>query len=183
MKKFLKLLMDFVKGLFKQHVKQEFKLGLSAPWTIYYRQVQALFNEDEDINVVFDERDFAIKLYVENQEKADVLADLLPNKQVFGNVVLAIKVIPANEELNEVNAIDDIQKFKILFEGNDAVSYTEQIQVQTNPMFFIVFKKEVVQFFTDNLSDIHGLCSTLYQNLAEEIFEHHDGVYFCTDNE
>ena len=183
MKRILKLLTEFIKSLFKKCVKQDFKLGLSAPWTIYYRQIQALFDEDSDINVVFDEKDFSVKLYVENQEKADVLADLLPSKQVFGNVTLNIKVIPANEELNEVADINDIQKFETLFDGNNAVSFVEKIQIQTNPMFFIVFKKEVVQFFVDDISDIHGLCSTLYQDLAKELFEHHDGVYFCTDNE
>jgi len=49
----------------------------------------------------------------------------------------------------------------------------------------VVFKNCVVQFFNDNLNDAHGVISTLYQNIAAEIFEDANlpGVHYCTDVE
>ena len=49
-------------------------------------------------------------------------------------------------------------------------------------MTFIVFEKVVVQWFSDSIGDWYGLTSTLYQDLAKDIFGNIDGVYFCTDN-
>ena len=50
---------------------------------------------------------------------------------------------------------------------------------------YVVFKNCVVQFFADNLNDCHGIISTLYQDIAEEILtgDGAQGVYFNTDVE
>ena len=49
----------------------------------------------------------------------------------------------------------------------------------------LVFKNCVVQFFNDNLNDAHGLISTLYQEIADDVLVNIDfhGVYYCTDVE
>ena len=33
----------------------------------------------------------------------------------------------------------------------------------------------------DDLSDAHGICSTLYQDLAKEVFGESEGIFFCTE--
>ena len=159
------------------------KITLAAPWTIYYRQIQALFKEDEGIKVLFNEDTGAINIYVEDTVKANALATLLPITKTFGNVTININVIPGNvTTTSSTNDQTVSARIKQVFEGNKAVSYIKNISgVFTNDLVYIVFVKEVVQFFNDNLNDIHGLCSTLYQNLAEEVFEDHPGVCFCTD--
>ena len=48
-------------------------------------------------------------------------------------------------------------------------------------MRYVLFKKEVVQYDSDDISDFHGVCSTLYQDLAKEIIGEDEGIYFCTD--
>ena len=50
---------------------------------------------------------------------------------------------------------------------------------------YVVFKNCVVQFFNDNLNDCHGIISTLYQDIAAELFKDADliGVYYNTDVE
>ena len=50
-----------------------------------------------------------------------------------------------------------------------------------NDFNFVVFVPEVVQFYNDDLGDINGLCSTLYQDLAKDLFGEEAGIYFCTD--
>ena len=88
---------------------------------------------------------------------------------------MEIVIIPSNDNVTKSDLI------KAALAGNPIVSYVEHIEVLSNPIDYIVFEKEVVQYFNDNLGDIHGVESTLYEDLAREVFEEHDGVFFCTD--
>ena len=156
-------------------------LKLSSPWMTFYKEINELFKEDPEIKIVYDEDAVEIKLYVDNDEKASALSQILPSEKVFGNVVLRINVIPSNN-LNS----HKLDLFRKAFEGNKALSYiwsAEETGGYVPPMSYVVFKNKVVQFFNDDLRDPHGLCSTLYQNIAEDIFPNIQGIYFCTDKE
>ena len=152
------------------------EVKLAPPWITYYRQVEALFGEDPDIKVVFDEDELHIKLYVENEIKAAALDEILPVQKDFGNVSVFIEVIPANTEPKKVDMI------RRAFEGNPAFSYTTTIEgIMVNPINYVVFKPEVVQFWNDNLHDPHGLVSTLMEDVARAVIGEEDGVMFTTD--
>lgn len=115
-------------------------------------------------------------MYVDNEAKADAISKLLPVEKAFGNVVLKITIIPANHPLNKMRL------FQEAFAGNPALSYTETVDgIFSNSINYIVFKNKVVQFFNDDISDINGLCSTLYQDIAKEVFGSEEGFFFCTD--
>lgn len=157
------------------------KLSLSAPWAIYFRQIEALFKEDPEIKVIFDSEENEIKLYVESQDKADALGELLPEEKSFGEVTVKVTIIPANDE--EITTLKLIER---AFRGNPALKYVKSTDpsLQTFGADYVVFKKEVVQYFNDSLADIYGQCSTLYQDIAKEVIELKagDNIYFCTDN-
>ena len=55
----------------KETIKEEKSLGLISPWIDFYRQVQALFQEDDEVEVKFNEETCELKIYVENSIKAD----------------------------------------------------------------------------------------------------------------
>lgn len=152
------------------------RLKKSPPWITYYNEINELFCKDPDINVVYDEDKNEIKLYVEKERKATSLELKLPSVKKFGNVELKITVVPGN---NREQSSVEKTPFEIIFEGNPAVSYIER----TTGIFqalYIVFENEVVQYFDDNIGDINGLQSTLYQDIARRIFPDAD-AYFCTD--
>lgn len=158
------------------------KLKLASPWANCFRQFKAFFQKDADVRVVFDEDAPAIKLYVENQDKADALAYLLPTSRQFGNVTLQITIIPANgastnggEYTNPVDAVMGALK------GNKAMAGFQPVESAGFKAMYVLFAREVVSYFNDNLADLNGLTSTLYQNLAEEVFPNHNGVFFCTE--
>ena len=152
-------------------------LKLSSPWVLFYREIEALFSEDPSVHVLYDADKNETKIYVENSAKAEALTKLLPDKKVYGNVTMKITVVPGNFGSSTL-----ADTYDIAFDGNAAVAYTKTVQgILTNPIHYIVFHKKVVQFFTDDLGDIHGIRSCLYQDLANEIFEKKDGVFFCTD--
>lgn len=153
------------------------KMKMSPPWVIYFRKIEALFGKDPAIKVKFDEENRIIKIYVDNTEKAEAIEKLLPSQKTFGNILVRTQVIPANNLKGS--------RFSLLqeaFKGNPIVSFFETVPMQTNNINFMVFKKEVVQYFIDDLGDYHGLCSTLYQDIAKEVFGGEGGIYFCTDN-
>ena len=156
------------------------EIKMAPPWIQFANAIVALFEKDPDVKVTYDNDDVGIKLYVNGVAKADALTKLLPTEKVFGNVTLKISVIPAN------NADDPIKLFRDAFYGNEAVSdiWTAPMEVtQSNPFTYVIFQKEVVQYYNDNLGDAHGNRSTLYEEIAREIFENHPGIYFCTDVE
>ena len=163
------------------------KLNLSPPWVVYYRKLSAFFREDSEVRITYDDIEQEIKLYVNNAEKAVALENLLPSEQNFGNVTLYITIVPANQTCFDsvkagysTNMIDIV---RALFDNKAVVGIKVVDGIMTNKMTFVIFKKEVVQYFTDDIGDYHGICSTLYQDLAKEIFGSIDGVFFCTDNE
>ena len=42
------------------------RLNLVSPWVEYYHKVQAFFRNDPDINVIFDDEEIELKIYVSN---------------------------------------------------------------------------------------------------------------------
>ena len=151
-------------------------MKLSSPWVLYYREVEALFAEDPGVTISLDEVTCTLKIYVDNNpEKAEALTQLLPAYKYFGNIALKIEVLPSN-----IQATSKIDLFRKAFSGNPAVSYIETVDgiFRAN---YIVFKNKVVQYFADDLGDINGMHSTLYQDIAQDIFGSEEGIYYCTD--
>lgn len=153
------------------------RLSLASPWVQFYHELSAMFKHDHDIKILFNEDEDTIKMYVAEAEKAAALEALLPKEKVFGNVVIKIIIIPGNSAGVKLDNI-----FETAFDGNPALCYTYKVDgIFTNPIMYVVFENEVVQYFTDDLGDINGVRSTLYQDIAKEIFVPIDGVYYCTD--
>lgn len=153
------------------------KIKMVSPWVEYYRKVEAFFEHDPSVTVVFDDEAKNLKLLVKGAAKADALSQLLPTEVTFGNVVMTISVIPANDKQSKVDL------FRDALSGNEAlVTIADITGVFANPISYVIFEKEVVQYWNDDLGDAHGIRSTLYQDLAKEIFgEDNEGVFFCTD--
>lgn len=148
---------------------------------LIYRQINALFAKDPDIRVVFDEENAKISLFAADCEKAAALDKILIGEYTFGNVKLSINVVPPNGFAPKTKT-SPADLFAAALAKNRALSYIRAIEgVFSNDITYIVFANEVVQYFSDDLSDINGLCSTLYQDIAKSIFKEIHGVYFCTD--
>lgn len=158
---------------------------LSPPWILYVEELKALFGHDSDIIIQYDSAKYKVKLLVNDAAKAAALEYILNSVVDFGNIELSVTVVPANGEkldIDPVIGMDEI--FDTAFKNNPVYAYSKKI---TNPlsynMTYIVFKNKVVQFFGDNLRDIHGNISTLYEDLAEHVFDEDLAVAYCTDIE
>lgn len=151
-------------------------LKLSSPWILFYREIEALFKEDPAIKVEYNEDTQTIKLFVEGEEKADALTQLLPAERTFGNITVKVTVIPAN-----LGNASTLQLFQKAFEGNAAFAFT----YASDGIFsanYVVFKGKVVQYPSDDIGSLNGLTSALYQDIAKDIFgQDTPGLYFCTE--
>lgn len=155
-------------------------LKKSSPWITYYREVNELFRRDKDVLVVYDEENTELKIYVNDQTKADAIRFLIPIKKEFGNVTLKIDVIPSNGK--QLRGIDTSNVLSIAcnaFTNNDAVYMVTDVGAVFN-LVYVIFRKEVVQYFDDNIGDAYGNCSTLYETIARDVFND-IGIKFCTD--
>lgn len=151
-------------------------IKLSSPWVIFYEKLGTLFQGDDEVTVAINSEESEIIIYVDNNpKKADALIELLPTEKTFGNVKVKITVIPNNEYKN-INTL-----FKSLFEGNKAISDIITITTETGTdITYVIFEKEVVHYWSDNIGDYHGVSSTLNQEIAKEVFDNIPGVFFCT---
>ena len=162
------------KKIFSKSAKDA--VQLSPPWAIFWRDIDALFAEDPDVKVEYDEDDLIINIYVENAEKAYALTQLLPTEKIFGNVKLAINVVPADADDESV-----IDLFNKAFDGNPLFSYAKEYQKGAFKNSYVVFKPEVIQYFNDDLSDINGNRTTVVAEVAKEVFSDVQGVDICSD--
>jgi hypothetical protein len=152
------------------------KVNVSAPWWTFYRKLEALFEKDQEIHTTFQEDEKRIIFRVENLDKAEALADLLPGTVTFGNVTVTIYILSDGEMDTRAELI------KKALKGNPVLSYDQAVEgVMTNPLHYFVMRNEVAQFWNDNLHDINGRESYLYEDLAREIIGEDDGVIFCTN--
>ena len=149
---------------------------LVAPWTAYANQVEMMFKEDKDIQFDYNDLDKVITLRVNGNDKAEALTKLLPTEKQFGAITVKINVIPANK-LGE----DKIDLFCKAFSGNPAVSEITTVETLWGPLNFVVFAPKVVQYYDDTLFDLNGIHTTIYQDLAKEVFGTFDGLCYCTE--
>ena len=156
----------------------EKKLQFSAPWIIFSNRVKALFRKDPEVMTEYDDNEKVLTIRVDNGRKYDAICHLFPLEKTFGNVTVKIQVVPANED-KEVTWAD---LFKDAFAGNPIFAKAEHMEGDLGGCDYVLFKPEVVQYYSDNFFDYYGLTTELYQDLAKEVFdtESWDAVQFCT---
>jgi hypothetical protein len=163
------------------------KLKLSPPWITYINKLEALFDGDPQIAFNIDASVPAVTISTNNGDKAAALIRLLPSEVQFGGVTLKIDIDgPISNLAFETNS----DLFTTAFSGNPAFveCYAPSAEgYWYPPITYVVFKNYVVQFFNDNLLDARGLLSTLYQDIANELFADAQlasgCVGYCTDVE
>lgn len=158
------------------------RLKLAPPWVTFVNEIKALFGKDPQVSVAYDNNEVEVKLYIDNALKAEAIEKILPTSKQFGNVELKITIIPSNPPTSNLDKMPLGCVFDVAFDGNPVYSFSRNVDsVFSNVLTYVVFKNEVVQFFNDNLNDIYGNVSTLYQEIASDVFEVGPSVFFCTD--
>ena len=163
------------------------RLKILPPWTILIRKMEALLDGDPQIafNVDFNGQHPTVILSCNNGDKVAALQQILPEAINFGNVKLQIVIdgTPSNIAFRS-----KVELFDTAFKGNPAYAYSvcpAEEGYQWIGTTYVVFNNCVVQFAADNLNDCHGVISTLYQDIADEILigSATEGVFYNTNVE
>ena len=153
-------------------------VGLQSPWVTLAEEIKELFKNDPEVKYEYDGQ-YEVKLFVDNEEKADALTKLIPPVRMIGNIVFKVTVVPADGE-EEINVAELFEK---AFEGNPVLSFVagNDDPAAGPTATYAVFENKVVQFYNDDLSDYYRNKTTLYQSIAYDVFGEELGIYFCTD--
>lgn len=160
---------------------KEIRTKISPSWYTFISELNAMFGEDPDIRI--EHNQYKVKMYVADANKASALFTLLPMYKDYGNVTLSIDVISPNGEIASLDTKDYSLIWETAFKNNPVLSFVKKVEgIFGFSAIYVVFKNKVVQYFNDNLNDIYGNTSTLYEDIATDIFDEvKTGTFFCTD--
>ena len=158
---------------------------LEAPWNTYRKMINALFENDPEIEVgdIVEIKgikavDYTIDIRVKNHRKFEALQKLLPDRKVFGSVTVTIFLYDTeNKEKN------DIDVFMDLFRDNPIVSnFVKKVKLPDgSERSFVCFQPQVIQFYDDDISDCYGNYNGLAEDIARAVFGDRAGdVSFST---
>ena len=153
---------------------KEYKL--SPPWVIYYNKIKALFENDKDVNIMFDEVEPAITLHVYGTEKAKAIERLIPAETNFGGNTLKVTVIPEEIDLNSPAEI-----FRAAFKGNSVLHGVEAKETPFGDFTYAIFDSEAVYLNDDDLGSPYGYTAKLIEDIVREIMDIPAGAFVCSD--
>ena len=159
---------------------------LSPPWYSYQRKVNALFGRDPQVRVrdlhQVDEYNYTLFILVQTEAKAQAIRALLPRIVEISGVTITSRIfIPVDKcEVRLERKGTDAQLINEAFTGNPIFDRVESPKCELRPTWgFCIFKKEVIQFWDDDISNFYGLHTTLAETIALEILRDVD-LQFCT---
>jgi len=165
-------------------------LKLISPWRNYYHEIQAFFKEDPYVTVVFDEDNMEIKLFVQVSDKAEALTQILNPEKTFGETAVKVTVIPPNTSTRDVKlmmkSMIEAEEFeRVIGTALDCNKLFYDVRMIKGLLGFnaiyVLFNKNVVQYYNDNIGDLNGVKSILSEDIARDIFVSHPGVFYCTN--
>ena len=158
---------------------------LSPPWHTYQRKVFALFGRDPEVLVrdlvEVDECNYTLIIISSNQVKAEAISALLGRTVKISGVTITIRIFGPDSfcEVEPPKQIRDAQLLEDAFQGNPIFDRIAAHSFHNIQIVYCIFKKEVLQFWNDDLSSFYGVHSTLAEILAYEILKNVK-VQFCT---
>jgi len=161
----------------KENETMNNQMKITSPWITFVNQINCLFADDTDVLVEYndDKKNLVLKIF--DSHRADALTQLLPTERNFGGVTLHISVVPANKE-----KLSFAELVETAMDANPHFSKLIKVPMQDGKSFnYLMFEPEVAQYWNDNLADPNGNVSTVYADLAQDVFGVVPGTFFATD--
>ena len=167
-------------------MNKESIIKLSPTWYTYHREINALFGKDPDIIIKDLEKTgeglYSYMMLISNVEKAAAIKAILPSSVTFANITVNVCILGPDEDTIVPMTGSEDEIYKAAFSGNPMVVQIVEKKIISISIWYCVFKKEIVQFWNDDLSDYRGNFSALPSDIAKEflISEH---MQFCVSAE
>lgn len=148
-------------------------MGLSSPWFFFHKEVQALFGRDSEVHVKdladLGEGKFGFLILVSNLAKAQAIKAILPQTVPLGNITISITVLGPDEDDINCSEVPVVELYNTAFSGNPIFEQTLSKSICGMTFNYCIFKKEVIQFWNDDLSDYCGNYNGLATDIAKEV--------------
>ncbi len=156
---------------------------LQPPWYTYHKKVQALFKNDEKVNVReladLGDGNYSFMILVSDKAKAEAIKAIVNDKVEMGNITVTVTILgPDKDGINDVAA--DISAYETAFSGNSIFSNVASITVGGAAFDYCIFSCDIVQFWNDDMSDYYGNYNGLAEDIAREVLKETE-VLFCTE--
>lgn len=158
--------------------KSKLKVALSPPWITFANQVKFTVGQDPNVrvgNLRSVGSNFLLPITVRNLSRARALATIIKNSVQFGNVTVTVRIKTTSGQTarphstTSLTASQIAQLYRIAFSTNILFKFvtTRSLTPGGQTSVFPVFKKKVVQFFNDDLTDLFSN----YNNVAAFVFQ------------
>ena len=161
------------------------EVGLSAPWQTIQHEIFHLLEPDKEVTVSevseCDNGVYSVDISSKNGKKIAALEKVIKNSFNLGNVQLVINFIHERED-------DDVtvQDYIDAFEGNsNFVTVEETSKGLFQNLVYVIFAKEILQFFNDQLDDVYGNKNIIVADAANDVCNKNSKsleINFCTAN-
>jgi len=161
------------------------KLRLSPPWHTFFSMIKHAIGRDRCVNVLEMEQQsdilFIIPIEVKNREKAHALATVLTSSVSFGNIEVCIHVLHCDAVVRPNHLPQDrcclIRTFKRALGSNYYFRSIEFKEVFDTTFVYPIFRREVLQFFNDDLSDYYSNFNGAVANVFADILKPQVGQF------
>jgi len=154
------------------------KTTISPPWITLYHKFEAIFGDDPEITLDFTgaEGGYAIVFESRNATKLDALERMLNPDFTFGNIKVTLQFkVSNNVASNDYDVCIDALTGNPMFADIIPRSFMPGLEPD---QICVIMKKEIIQFFDDNLNDFYGNANFLPTDVAKEIFVKNGALQF-----
>lgn len=153
-----------------------------SSWMTLYHKIEAFFNKDPQVHIVYDEVGDVLCVHVDDLPKARALSALLPARISIGkDIDIDVNVLYHSTAVEPMTDKPLRSLYSLALQNNGNLDYIKVVKdILPDDLIYIVFVDEVAYYASDSITDIGGYHATLYQELAKDIFLQRDGISFCT---
>jgi len=157
-------------------MSEENSLQLSPPWYTFFNFVKHSIGKDPGVKVLdmkeLSGSNFLIPIEVGNRDKAAALATILVPGQNFGDTNVSIEILHCGKTVKPMDQPQDVCcLIKKALDTNYYFDGVEMREVFDFIIVFPVFKKAVIQFFNDDLSDLYNNFNGVAADVFAEVLE------------
>ena len=157
----------------KKNMNQENMVRLSPPWNTYHNFIRESIGSDPWVTVSdiaeISGSQHLIRIAARTEEKARALATILALRHSFGNVNLDIEILHNGSGVSPYEpplTVTDLIRIFNQALGTNSYFVNVKPGVLGIASVFPIFKKEVIQFFNDDISDFYNN----YNGVASSVF-------------
>ena len=164
-------------------------LTLQSPWVTYFKMVYNLLTADPEIKMpksITEGEGGKCSFWIEssNSTKIIALSKILKNEIQMGNITVTISFRCTDDVEVGENSVVTGTDYTDAFTGNPLFSkVVTEIFPGGAKVYYAVFKREIITFFNDNMTDYHANSHFIVADIVREIANEDSAVNVCTEYE